>query len=337
MGGEVSLHRTLVAAERAVTVLTRTPKSYAVDGVRVEPIDTADVLNVNADPTPIARQLARVSASVVMVQNELSLPAVRAASRIGIASVVSVHTPPRFGSTTRKAIPLADAAIYNTATSAAQWGEPTALVVHPPISLLPPKPTSLPQGDAYTLMSALRNKGVEVVLELAARMPWQRFIIVRSPAEATHGLPDIEARVAGLPNVELAPRVAPDQVADAYLSRTRILLAPSRYETYGMSAIEAAGYGIPSVHVDTPHVREGIGEAAVLVPPLSVDATATGIATIEADYMAWSLGARVRAEEIAARQTVELAAWAAWVESVRRLSPRQRMQRQRVVRVRGRR
>lgn len=337
MGGEVSLHRTLVAAGRSTVVLTRTPAPYTVDGIRVEPIATDDVLNVNANPAPIVTQLHQVGARAVLAQNELSLPAVKAARALRIPSIVSVHTPPRFGSTTRHAIPLADAAIYNTATSAAQWGEPDALVLHPPISDLPAKPTALPRGDAYTLLSSLRNKGVEVVLELAARMPSQRFIIVRSPAEATHGLPDIVERVAALPNVELAPRVAPDEVARTYLSQTRILLAPSRYETYGMSAIEAAGHGIPAVHVDTPHVREGIGDAAVLVAPLDVTATAAGIATLEADYTAWSQGARLRAEEIAARQTGELAAWREWLGSVRRLTHEQRAQRQRVVRVRGRR
>ena len=330
LGGEVALHRTLVALNQPVTVLTRTAEPFDVDGIRVEPIGFDDVLNVNADPAPIIRWLAKLDASAVITQNELSLPTVKAARILGIPSIVSVHTPPRFGKTFVEAVSQADAVVYNTKTSAELWGEPDALVVHPPTGNLPPKPITSPQGDAYTMLSNLRNKGVRVVLDMARRMPDQRFIIVRSPAEITHGLPQFDELAAELPNVEVHPRVAPDEVADRYLSQTRILLVPSWYETYGMSAIEAAGYGIPSVHVDTPHVREGIGEAAELIPPLNVDATYAALNLIEDGYSEYSVRVRARAEWLAERQTVELEAWADWVSTITVLDERERVRRTRI-------
>jgi glycosyltransferase involved in cell wall biosynthesis len=308
LGGEVALHRALQALDGDRHVLTNTDSPYTVDGVRVHQIDTPDVLNIDADPEPIATQLRDLGATVVIGQNELSLPAVRAAGLAGAVSVVNVHTPPRYGASTREAIQQADHVVFNTATSADEWGRPDGFVLHPPVGPLPRKPAPGPH-DAYTLLSSLRNKGVEVVLEMAKRLPDQRFIIVRSPAEPTHGLPDIEERCAGLPNVELCPRVTPDKVASTYLSQTRILLVPSRYETYGMSAIEAAGHGIPTVHVDTPHVREGIGDAAVLVPRLNVEATIDGVRLIESEYTYRSKVARARAEFIQERQTRELTAF----------------------------
>lgn len=320
MGGEVSLHRTLKAVAGPVVVLTRTPEPYEVDGIRVEPIGIDDVLNINADPAPIARQLETLSAGSVIAQNELSLPAVKAARMVGVPSIVSVHTPPRYGSGIKAAIPLADHAIYNTYASAVEWGEPDALIVHPPITAPPPVPKTPPTGDAYLLLSSLLNKGVEVVLELARRLPDRRFIIVRSPADPTHGLPDLEERAANLPNVELHPRVTPEQVAERYLSQARILLVPSRYETYGMSALEAAGYGIPTIHVDTPHVREGIAQAAILIPPLDVDRCVAAIHRIGDTYEQRSRLARARAEWVAARQEVELADWAQWVRNIGTLS-----------------
>lgn len=332
MGGEVSLHRTLTACRGPVTVLTRTDEPYTLDGIRVERIAADAALDQHADPAPIARQLADLDASVVVAQNELSLPAVRAARSIGVPSVVSVHTPPRYGRGIAQAVREADAAIYNTRHSAVEWGEPDALVLHPPIPRLPPKPATPPHGDACTLLSNLLNKGVTVALELARRMPQQRFVIVRSPAEATHGMPDFDRAAARLPNVEVHPRVPPDLVAERYLSQTRILLVPSRYETYGMSAIEAAGHGIPAVHVDTPHVREGIADGASLVPPLDADATEIAVREIEADFAEYSLSARVRADQIAIRQEVELAAWAEWIGNVRILTSAERAQRQRRIR-----
>jgi hypothetical protein len=312
MGGEVSLHRTISVLDNRKVVFTKTDEEYSFEGVEVKKIDTPDVLNIKASPMPIAKQLLEVDAKVVIGQNELSLPAVHAARAAGAISVVNVHTPPRFGRNIREAVVYADYAIYNTQTAATQWGEPDALVVHPPISEIPSNTST--NGDAYTLLSSLRNKGVQVVLDLAKLYPDKRFIIVRSPAEPTHGLPDLEERAAELPNVELHPRVDPKDVYK-YFEQTRILLVPSMYETYGMSAIEAAGYGIPCVHVDTPHVREGIGEAAVLVSPLSVEETAMGIELIESNYKAYSEAARAKAEWLHARQAQELEKFAYFIAS----------------------
>jgi glycosyltransferase involved in cell wall biosynthesis len=126
----------------------------------------------------------------------------------------------------------------------------------------------------------------------------------------------------------LHPRVHPNDV-HKYFEQTRILLVPSKYETYGMSAIEAAGYGIPTVHVDTPHVREGIGDAAVLVSPLSVKETANGIDLIENNYESYSEKARARAEWIQDRQVAELERFSEFVKNVRR--PVDRATRQRNV------
>ena len=328
MGGEVSLHRTLVAANGDKFVLTATDEPYEFEGIDVRQIDAKNVLDIKTDPAPIASQLKDLNASIVVGQNELSLAAVKAAHAVGAASVVNVHTPPRYGRGIAEAMYETDYAIYNTYVAAAEWGEPKALVIHPPISPLP-KNTST-KGDAYTLLSSLRNKGVEVVLSLAILYPDQRFIIVRSPAEPTHGLPDIEERVAKLPNVELHPRVAPEDV-EKYFKQTRILLVPSRYETYGMSAIEAAGYGIPTVHVDTPHVREGIGDGAILVPPMDVYATKAGIDTIEANYEAYSFNARKRAEWLHARQAIELDRFAEFMDNAKKLGQKDLYERQKSV------
>lgn len=315
MGGEVSLHRTMTALRGKKFVLTKTDKPYDFEGVSAFPINTPDVLDIYADPKPIAEQLRQLNANVVIGQNELSLPAVLAAQQMGAISIVNVHTPPKYGRTVNESMRFADYAVYNTYVSAQEWGDPDAPVIHPPISPLPNQ--LITGGDAYTLLSSLVNKGVTVVLELAKRYPDQRFIIVRSPAESTHGLSNLEEQVSKLPNVELRPRVAPENVID-YLKETRILLAPSRYETYGMSAIEAAGYGIPCVHVDTPHVREGIGEAAYLVPPLDVDATSKGIRSIEKKYDLYSDNARLRAEWLHSRQASELAMFSEFVENIKK-------------------
>jgi hypothetical protein len=91
-----------------------------------------------------------------------------------------------------------------------------------------------------------------------------------------------------------------------------------------MSPIEAAGYDIPSVVVDTPHVREGIGDAAELVAPLNLEQTITAVEAIEADYTRRSRLAHARAAYLQARQQVELDRWADWIGESCTSSSRQR-------------
>lgn len=318
LGGEVSLHRTLqalVVRGLSCTALSAPSESYEFEGISVRPLNTPNGLDLKADPAPIARQLESLGATRVIAQNELSLPAVKAARLLGIPSVVNVHTPPLYGRGVREALQLADYVIYNTRASALEWGEPNGLVIHPPTGPLPPAPLTLPQGDAYTLLSSLSHKGVEVVLALARQMPRQRFIIVESPAKSMEPK-NLRQRLRGQHNVTLYPRANPERVAETFFSQTRILLVPSRYETYGMSAVEAAAYGIPSVHVDTPHAREGVGPAAEFVPPREVEATAAAIATVELAYAERSAVARERAEFLDQRQTIELENWVQFVGSV---------------------
>jgi hypothetical protein len=324
MGGEVSLHRSMTAVRGKRVVLTNTQAEYYIDGIQVKQIDTPNVLDINADPAPITNQLKELEAKAVIAQNELSLPAVYAARESGAISIVSVHTPPRYGGNIKKAVFQSDYAIYNTQAAATKWNDLGSLVLHPPINPMPRDTKTT--GDAYTLLSSLVNKGVQVVLDLAKTYPDKRFIIVRSPAEPTHGLVDLEDQAAKLPNVELLPRVSPDNVYK-YLEQTKILLVPSKYETYGMSAIEAAGYGIPSIHVDTPDVREGIGEAAYLIKPLSFEGAIKGITEIEANYSFYSDKARTRAKYIEDRQLLEMQRFADFIANIKKPEDRKRRQR----------
>lgn len=333
MGGEVSLHRQMAALPGKKYVLTPCLDQYEFEGVTVLPLPkTIQPMHIEQNHEALLPILKSVEARAVLGQNELSYVAVRAAAQAGIAGIVNVHTPVQYGNNLREALLYSTHGIYNTETSRSEWRDRDALVLHPPVTLFPERPEKVPQGTAYTLLSNLAHKGVGQVLELARRMPEQEFIIVRSPAEPTHGYENFDEEAAGLPNVTVGPRVAPEKVAEAYFSRTRILLVPSRYETYGMSAIEAAGYGIPSVHIDTAHAREGIGEAAQLIPWNDHVALRAGIDRIESDYAYWSTVSRSRAEFIQQRQTSELRAWVDMIANIEMPKKSAKMERTRVIR-----
>jgi len=94
------------------------------------------------------------------------------------------------------------------------------------------------QGDCITLINANQNKGQNVFLELARRMPDQTFLGV---------LPYYgERQIASTPsNVEWIP--FSDDIR-TILRRTRILLVPSYYESFGRVAVEAMLNGIPVLY-----------------------------------------------------------------------------------------
>jgi len=99
------------------------------------------------------------------------------------------------------------------------------------------------QGDCITLVNANQNKGIQQFYELAKKLPTRKFLSV---------LPYYgELRVPPAPgNIEW---VAFDDDIRNVLKRTRILLVPSYYESFGRIAVEAMLNGIPVVYSKPAH------------------------------------------------------------------------------------
>ena len=94
------------------------------------------------------------------------------------------------------------------------------------------------QGDCITLVNANQNKGVHVFLDLARRMPERKFLGVL-PYYGENKLPPSPG------NVEWVP--FNDDIR-TILKRTRILLVPSYYESFGRIAVEAMLNRIPVLY-----------------------------------------------------------------------------------------
>jgi glycosyltransferase involved in cell wall biosynthesis len=95
------------------------------------------------------------------------------------------------------------------------------------------------QGDCITLINANENKGVHQFLELARRMPDRKFLGVRP----YYGNMSTPLPLGG--NIEWVP--FSDDIR-TILRRTRILLVPSYYESFGRVAVEAMINGIPVLY-----------------------------------------------------------------------------------------
>jgi glycosyltransferase involved in cell wall biosynthesis len=162
------------------------------------------------------------------------------------------------------------------------------VVLHPPID---EADYLTRRGEAITLVNPNEEKGGRLVFTLAALMPERRFLTVRS-----WGVPVVPDRPA--PNVTVLPLQA--DMRGVY-ARTRILLLPSSYESYGRVGLEAAVSGIPTIAHDLPALRESLADAAIWIDPGS--APEAWIARIEeldnpAIYAQWSARARARFDQL---------------------------------------
>jgi glycosyltransferase involved in cell wall biosynthesis len=94
------------------------------------------------------------------------------------------------------------------------------------------------QGDCITLINANLNKGQKAFLDMAKKMPDTKFLGV---------LPYYGERevAAATPNVEW---IGFDDDIRNILRRTRILVMPSYYESFGRVGVEAMANGIPVLY-----------------------------------------------------------------------------------------
>ncbi|KOU62043.1 glycosyl transferase [Streptomyces sp. MMG1533] len=178
-----------------------------------------------------------------------------------------------------------------------------SLIVRPPVvaTEYATKP-----GGAVTLVNCSKEKGGEVLAALARRMPEQQFLAVTG-AYGEQILPD-------LPNVEVLEHVRGEDMRTQVYARTKVLLMPSSYESWGRVGVEAMASGIPVLAHPTPGLCESLADAGVYVDRNDVDgyeATLRQLLT-PGDYRLASKRAKARSAELDPSE--DLAAWCAAVE-----------------------
>lgn len=156
------------------------------------------------------------------------------------------------------------------------------------------------------------SKGGELFRALAERMPEVEFLGVT-------GVYGTQQDMTGLSNVEVLPHVPHDQMRDRVYARTRILLVPSSYESWGRVASEAMCSGIPVIASPTPGLVEQLGEAGTLLDPGRVDAWEDAVSKLlnePGHWKAQSAASLMRAHDLHDLGQQDLRRWTEAVESV---------------------
>lgn len=130
-----------------------------------------------------------------------------------------------------------------------------SMVLYPPCDYDQYNVCERPEDNEFiTLISLNKNKGAEQFYKIAEVMPHKKFLGVLGSYD--------EQMIKQLPNVTIVPNT-PD-ILSVY-KKTRVLLMPSAYESWGRTATEAMCNGIPVICTTTPGLKENCGEAGIYV------------------------------------------------------------------------
>lgn len=253
-GGETTLHDLLVAlvdsgrfdVELILSKRSRNDRGdYVIDGVQVR--DYTDNQQPNrAIPSAdlvISHLGGAQRSSIIARQNR-------------VPSIHIVHNDLDY---TKAMAKHAQFLVYNTVwvldsfRNDTRYNRPPGIVVRPPVN---PAIYEVETSREYITLVNLAdgeggpyNKGPSTFYSLASRLPEYKFLGV----VGAYGNQDIRESA----NVTIVPNT--DDIRSIY-SKTRVVLSPSNYESYGRISVEAAASAIPSITSTAPGFLEhGVG------------------------------------------------------------------------------
>jgi glycosyltransferase involved in cell wall biosynthesis len=303
-----SMLRPLVERGHQVRVWLSHPgkiqKSYRIDGVQVVPyeestdfaadIQNSDVLLSQYENVPIATNLARTH---------------------GIPVVVICHD--NFATTFHNAAG-ADLVVYNSewirrdgeifyARYPREFLPRRTMVVRPPVIA---DDYRTEPGECVTLVNLNSDKGGDIFWQIAAWLPECRFLGVRGAyGQQTEPPPYLS-------NGEVIDGVSGDEMRTHVYSRSRVMVMPSLYESWGRVAVEAFASGIPVVAHPTPGLVEALGSAGIFAYRDDINAWIQALRSLRdpANWERASRRAKARSDELSANSDID--AWCDAVESI---------------------
>ena len=146
-----------------------------------------------------------------------------------------------------------DLAIFNTEwVKAHHKYDGNNIIVHPPVYA---HHHATKPGNMVTLVNLTPPKGSNMFYNLAFRMPKVQFLGVEG------GYWKDRQQYLRKSNITFQPNT--NNMKDDVWARTKVLLMPSTYESYGMVAVEALASGIPVIACPTPGLKESLDYAGI--------------------------------------------------------------------------
>jgi glycosyltransferase involved in cell wall biosynthesis len=149
------------------------------------------------------------------------------------------------------------------------------------------------RATCVTLVNVSAEKGADMFFTLAAKMPDVEFLGVRGGYNTQLS--------RNLPNVTLVGPFKREEMPEKVWAKTRVLLMPSQIEAWGMSALEAACSGVPTLASPATGLVEALGQSGTFINSNDVAGWSCALAALldnEEDYALRSAEAYLRAMEV---------------------------------------
>ena len=253
-GSEICLHRIcqyLISKGHEVKAVTRYPVDYSYEGIEVYSQkkdykvchnhlwDWADLVFCQLSGTYYAMNKQRISPKKIInfTHNNAGYP------QVDIRK--NVFT------------------VYNTeqAKKELNYNQET-YVLHPPVNYRDYADVDTSKAQYITLINHNENKGGKILIEIAKRMPNHKFLAV----QGGYYLQITDAKVLNIKYVGITDDIR------KYLAMTKLLIAPSEYDSYGMAQVEALCCNIPVIASDISGFKESLADSAIYVNRNDIDA-----------------------------------------------------------------
>lgn len=176
--------------------------------------------------------------------------------------------------------------IWNSESTREQLGGKGGLVVRSPLKVK--EHAAKAKGKAFTIINLSKAKGIDTFNALAKAHPEYPALAV----QGGYGIQDTATPLSlGATVLDLVPHA---QMPTAVWSKTKVLLMPSKEESWGRAATEALCSGIPVIAHPTPGLQDALGEAGIFID--------------RDDHEAWSLELKRLMEDQAAYEAASKAA-----------------------------
>jgi glycosyltransferase involved in cell wall biosynthesis len=164
-----------------------------------------------------------------------------------------------------------------------------SFVLHPPCDFRYYDCVANPIDNEYiTLINLNENKGGELLYKIAELLPHKKFLGVKGSYD--------QQIIKQFPNVTILEKQI--DIREVY-KKTRLLIMPSLYESWGRTATEAMASGIPVICTETGGLAENCGKAGVYVER-TAEAYAIEIEKLDNSklYLRKSKESRIRSREL---------------------------------------
>ena len=153
------------------------------------------------------------------------------------------------------------------------------------------------KNEYITLINVNKNKGGDIFTEIARAMPHKSFLGVLGSydPQITHDLKNL-VYISKIVDIREA------------LKKTRILLMPSEYESWGRTATEAMSSGIPVICTEAEGLKENCSNAAIYIKERgNIKTWVEAISKLDQKetYAQWSRKAKARSREHDPRKALD--------------------------------